>query len=120
MGLVPLPAELYSVPRDAIRNAIIYRNDVVQPVGDPVGLVDESVWFNAREPQAQTFVRTATGSPSLPTTSSPRVLASSTGDNVDTGDGQGDGTATGCAKRTRSPTSLTALARLHAETTTSC
>ena len=40
-----------------IRSAIIYRKDVVQPVGDPVGLVDETVWFNAREPQAQTFVK---------------------------------------------------------------
>jgi hypothetical protein len=28
-----------------------------QPIGEPVGLVDESVWFNAREPIAQTFVK---------------------------------------------------------------
>ena len=54
---VPLPDELYAVDRDVIRNAIIYRNDVVQTVGEPVGLVDESVWFNAREPQAQTFAK---------------------------------------------------------------
>ena len=54
---VPLADELYSVDRDVIRSAIIYQNDVVQPVGDPVGLVDEDVWFNAREPQAQTFVK---------------------------------------------------------------
>jgi predicted extracellular nuclease len=54
---VPLPQELYAVDRDVIRNAIIYRNDVVRTVGDPTGLVDESVWFNAREPQAQTFVK---------------------------------------------------------------
>ena len=33
--------------------------------------------------------RTATGSPSSPTTSSPRALGAPTGDNVDTGDGQG-------------------------------
>ena len=52
---VPFPAELLAVDRDAIRNAIIYVNDVVQPVGPPVGLVDEDVWFNAREPIAQTF-----------------------------------------------------------------
>ncbi|MDQ4138816.1 MAG: ExeM/NucH family extracellular endonuclease, partial [Actinomycetota bacterium] len=46
---VPLPEELYAVDRDVIRNGIIYQNDVVQPVGDAVGLVDEAVWFNARE-----------------------------------------------------------------------
>jgi predicted extracellular nuclease len=54
---VPLPQELYAVDRDVIRSAIIYRNDVVQTVGASVGLVDEDVWFNAREPQAQTFVK---------------------------------------------------------------
>ncbi|WP_369056006.1 ExeM/NucH family extracellular endonuclease [Kineococcus terrestris] len=53
----PMPRELYGVPRDVIRNAVIYRRDVVQPVGAPVGLVDESVWSNAREPIAQTFVK---------------------------------------------------------------
>jgi len=55
----PLPDELLApgVGRDVIRNAIIYQNDVVQPVGDPVGLVDETVWFNAREPIAQTFAK---------------------------------------------------------------
>ncbi|PRY14453.1 ExeM/NucH family extracellular endonuclease [Kineococcus rhizosphaerae] len=53
---VPMPAELYAVDRDVIRNAIVYKRGVVQPVGAPVGLVDESVWFNAREPIAQTFV----------------------------------------------------------------
>ena len=54
---VPLPDELYAVDRDVIRNAIIYRRGVVEPVGDPVGLVDEQVWFNAREPIAQTFTK---------------------------------------------------------------
>jgi len=53
----PLPAELLAVGRDVIRNAIIYQNDVVQPVGEPVGLVDESIWYNAREPIAQTFAK---------------------------------------------------------------
>ena len=52
---VPLPQELYAVDRDVIRNAIIYKPAEVDTVGDPVGLVDEDVWFNAREPQAQTF-----------------------------------------------------------------
>jgi predicted extracellular nuclease len=54
---VPLPDELYAVDRDVIRSAIIYQPGVVQPVGESVGLVDESVWFNAREPVAQTFTK---------------------------------------------------------------
>jgi len=53
----PFPEELLAVDRDVIRNAIIYQNDVVQPVGDSVGLVFEEVWFNAREPIAQTFAK---------------------------------------------------------------
>ena len=57
MELRPAPEELYAVDRDVIRSAIVYRNDVVLPVGDSVGLVDEDVWFNAREPQAQTFIK---------------------------------------------------------------
>ena len=56
-SFVPLPDELLAVGRDVIRNAIIYQNDVVQPVGEPVGLVDEAVWFNAREPITQTFAK---------------------------------------------------------------
>ena len=32
-AFVPLPDELLAVGRDVIRNAIIYQNDVVQPVG---------------------------------------------------------------------------------------
>ncbi len=55
---VPMPEELYGTDRDVIRNAVVYRDDVVAPVGAPVGLVDETVWDNAREPQAQTFERT--------------------------------------------------------------
>ncbi|MBM7804613.1 5'-nucleotidase [Geodermatophilus bullaregiensis] len=89
-AFVPMPEELYAVDRDVIRNAIIYQAGVVQPVGDPVGLVDEDVWDNAREPQAQTFGKDgdlftvvanhfkSKGSP-----------AGATGDDVDAGDGQG-------------------------------
>ena len=62
-SFVPLPDELLAVNRDVIRNAIIYQNDVVQPVGEPVGLVDEAVWFNAREPIAQTFAKDGDRSP---------------------------------------------------------
>ncbi len=54
---VPLPRELYAVDRDVIRSAIIYQPGVVRPVGAPVGLVDEAVWANAREPIAQTFTK---------------------------------------------------------------
>ena len=87
---VPLPEELYAVDRDVIRNAIIYRNDVVQPVGDPVGLVDESVWSNAREPQAQTFVKDGDAFTVVANhLKSKGGAADATGDNVDTGDGQG-------------------------------
>jgi predicted extracellular nuclease len=53
---VPLPDELYQVDRDVIRNGIIYQPAAVTPYGEPVGLVDEEIWFNAREPIAQTFL----------------------------------------------------------------
>jgi predicted extracellular nuclease len=56
-AFVPLPDELYAVDRDVIRNGIIYRTDVVETVGGPVGLVDEAAFDNARAPIAQTFVR---------------------------------------------------------------
>jgi predicted extracellular nuclease len=91
---VPLPGELYDVDRDVIRNGIIYRNDVVQAIGKPVGLVDETVWDNAREPIAQLF------KPRGGETDGDRFLVvanhfkskssgASTGDNVDAKDGQG-------------------------------
>ncbi|MFC3690517.1 ExeM/NucH family extracellular endonuclease [Aquipuribacter hungaricus] len=42
---------------DVIQNAIVYRSDVVTPVGESLtgGTVDPQVWSNAREPVAQTF-----------------------------------------------------------------
>ncbi|HEX8582216.1 MAG TPA: ExeM/NucH family extracellular endonuclease, partial [Acidimicrobiales bacterium] len=86
---VPLPAELYTVDRDVIRNGIIYRDDVVQPVGDPVGLVDESVWANAREPQAQTFVQDGDAFTVVANHFKSKSPGDATGDNVDDGDGQG-------------------------------
>ena len=61
----------------------------MQPVGDSVGLVDEDVWFNAREPIAQTFVKDGDASPSWPTTSSRRARRHRPADNVDAGNGQG-------------------------------
>jgi predicted extracellular nuclease len=92
---VPMPKELYGTDRDVIRNAIVYRDDVVAPVGAPVGLVDETVWDNAREPQAQTFQRTGRPAAADRFTVVANHFKSkgsgdaATGDNADTGDGQG-------------------------------
>ncbi|GAA2725547.1 ExeM/NucH family extracellular endonuclease [Cellulomonas aerilata] len=86
---VPLPEELYAVDRDVIRSAIIYRQDVVQPVGDPVGLVDETVWANAREPIAQTFVKDGDAFTVVANHFKSKSAGAATGDNVDDGDGQG-------------------------------
>jgi predicted extracellular nuclease len=87
---VPLPEELYAVDRDAIRNAIIYRNDVVAPVGNAVGDVDESVWFNAREPIAQTFAKDGDAFTVVANHFKSKSTGASTGDNADAGDGQGE------------------------------
>jgi predicted extracellular nuclease len=87
---VRLPQELYAVDRDVIRSAIIYRNDVVQPVGDSVGLVDEAVWFNAREPIAQTFVKDGDEFTVVANHFKSKSPGAPTGDNVDSGDGQGE------------------------------
>ena len=86
---VPMPDELYGVDRDVIRNAIVYRVDVVQPVGDAVGLVDEAVWSNAREPIAQTFVKDGDAFTVVANHFKSKSSGASTGDNVDAGDGQG-------------------------------
>ena len=87
---VPLPDELLAVDRDVIRNAIIYQNDVVQPVGEPVGQVDESVWFNAREPIAQTFAKDGDRFTVIANHfKSKSPGPTQTPGNTDTGDGQG-------------------------------
>jgi predicted extracellular nuclease len=91
---VPLPTELYAVPRDVIRNGIIYQPAAVAPVGEPVGLVAESVWDNAREPIAQPF-RTVAGGEVLTVVANHFKSKNAgddpapSGDNLDTGDGQG-------------------------------
>jgi uncharacterized protein len=85
---VPLPEELYGVDRDVIRSAIIYRDDVVQPVGNAVGLVDEAVWFNAREPIAQTFVKDGDAFTVVANHFKSKGSGSGPG-NTDSGDGQG-------------------------------
>jgi predicted extracellular nuclease len=91
-GFVPMPQELYAVDRDVIRNGIVYRTDVVDPVGDPVGLVDERVWANAREPQAQTFSKDGDAFTVVANhfKSKNDSRPPQTGnDNADSGDGQG-------------------------------
>ena len=109
----PLPDELLAVDRDVIRNGIIYQNDVVQPVGDPVGLVDESVWFNAREPIAQTFAKDGDKFTVVANHFKSKSPGSPTGDNVDSGDGQGQWNG----DRTRQAASLAAFTdRLRADT----
>ncbi|GAA0296770.1 ExeM/NucH family extracellular endonuclease [Kineococcus aurantiacus] len=104
---VPLPAELYAVDRDVIRNGIVYRTDAVEPVGAPVGLVDETVWSNAREPIAQTFRATAEGDVLTVVANhfKSKSPGAPTGDNVDAGDGQGQWNG----DRTRQAASLAAF-----------
>ncbi|MGX5655936.1 ExeM/NucH family extracellular endonuclease [Geodermatophilus nigrescens] len=110
---VPMPRELYGVDRDVIRNGIIYRNDVVQPVGDPAGLVDESVWSNAREPQAQTFVKDGDAFTVIANHFKSKSAGDATGDNVDAGDGQGQWNG----DRVRQAASVAAFAQAIADRT---
>ncbi|WP_164703258.1 ExeM/NucH family extracellular endonuclease, partial [Modestobacter sp. KNN46-3] len=107
---VAFPEELYAVDRDVIRNAIIYQPAVVTPVGDSVGLVDESVWSNAREPIAQTF--TADGDAFTVVANHFKSKGGTgTGDNLDTGQGSFNG------DRVRQAESLAAFAeQLEAQT----
>jgi predicted extracellular nuclease len=89
---VPLPEELYAVDRDVIRNGIIYQPAQVTPVGEPVGLVDEEVWDNAREPIAQTFVRDGDAFTVVANHFKSKNAGDDpapSGDNLDAGDGQG-------------------------------
>ncbi|WP_432496376.1 ExeM/NucH family extracellular endonuclease [Kineococcus gypseus] len=86
---VPMPQELYAVDRDVIRSAIIYKRGVVQPVGAPAGLVDEAVWKNAREPIAQTFVKDGDAFTVVANHFKSKSTGAATGDNLDSGDGQG-------------------------------
>ena len=88
-AFTPFPAELLAVDRDVIRNAIIYKQDVVQPVGPSVGLVDEAIWYNAREPIAQTFAKDGDVFTVVANHFKSKSPGAPTGDNIDTGDGQG-------------------------------
>jgi predicted extracellular nuclease len=108
---VPLPAELYTVDRDVIRSAIIYRPAEVTPVGAPVGLVDESVWANAREPIAQTFTTGLGDAVTVVANHFKSKGGTGTGDNADTGQGSFNG------DRVRQAASLAAFSdRLRTQT----
>ena len=102
---VPMPAELLAVDRDVIRNGIIYQHGVVQPVGDPVALVDESVWYNAREPIAQTFAKDGDAFTVVANHFKSKSPGQPTGDNIDAGQGAWNG------DRTRQAASLAAFAQ---------
>lgn len=53
---VPTPDALNdAATTDFITNAIIFKKDAVERVGDSATVTDESVWGNAREPIAQAF-----------------------------------------------------------------
>ncbi|SOE03354.1 ExeM/NucH family extracellular endonuclease [Blastococcus haudaquaticus] len=86
-AFVPFPEELLAVDRDVIRNAIIYRPASVTPVGNPVGLVDEENFDNAREPIAQAFQ--AEGDTFTVIANHFKSKGSGSGENADQGDGQG-------------------------------
>ncbi|HEX6970216.1 MAG TPA: ExeM/NucH family extracellular endonuclease [Micromonosporaceae bacterium] len=83
------PADLPSPDQqDVITNAIIFKPAKVQPAGPSRSIDDETVWFNAREPIAQTF----TAGPATFTVVANHFKSkggTGTGDNADTGDGQG-------------------------------
>ncbi|GAA1842901.1 ExeM/NucH family extracellular endonuclease [Asanoa iriomotensis] len=97
------PAELPGPSeQDFITTAIIFKPAKVQPKGPARSIADETVWFNAREPIAQTF--TAGG---LTFTAVVNHLKSKsgtgTGDNADTGQGSFNG------DRVRQATALAAF-----------
>jgi 5'-nucleotidase len=88
---VRTPADLPSAAeQDVITTAIIYKPAKVTPKGAPRSINDESVWFNAREPIAQTFTSgTITFTVVANHLKSKSTSVAPTGDNVDAGDGQG-------------------------------
>jgi 5'-nucleotidase len=88
---VRTPAQLPpAAQQDFITTAIIFKPAAVRPLGPSRSLNDESVWFNAREPIAQTFT---SGAAAFTVVANHLKSKSSSdtavGDNADTGDGQG-------------------------------
>ncbi|UVS77300.1 ExeM/NucH family extracellular endonuclease [Actinokineospora sp. UTMC 2448] len=87
---VRTPAELPAPEQqDVITTAIIFKPGAVTPVGAAKSVNDESVWFNAREPIAQTFRSDALTFTVVANHLKSKSAGGATGDNVDTGDGQG-------------------------------
>ncbi|AGZ46679.1 putative 5'-nucleotidase [Actinoplanes friuliensis DSM 7358] len=85
------PAELpAAAQQDFITTAIIFKPAKVTPKGAARSINDETVWSNAREPIAQAFT---SGSITFTVVAnhfkSKSASTTPTGDNVDTGDGQG-------------------------------
>ena len=80
-----LPA---ATAQDFITTAIIFKPASVTPAGDSQTINDETVWFNAREPIAQTFT---SGSAKFTVVANHLKSKSGTGtgDNADSGDLQG-------------------------------
>jgi 5'-nucleotidase len=76
--------------QDVITAAIIFKPGSVTPSGESKTINDETVWFNAREPIAQTFTA---GSEKFTVVANHMKSKSpsdtATGDNADAGDGQG-------------------------------
>jgi 5'-nucleotidase len=85
------PANLpTATAQDFITTAIIFKPASVTPVGEPKTINDETVWFNAREPIAQTFTSgDITFTVVANHMKSKSTSDSATGDNADSGDGQG-------------------------------
>ncbi len=83
------PAELPGpAQQDVITGAIIFKPAKAQPKGASRSVNDETVWFNAREPIAQTFTA-GTLDFVVVTNHFKSKSGAGTGDNADTGDGQG-------------------------------
>ncbi|GID28955.1 ExeM/NucH family extracellular endonuclease [Paractinoplanes brasiliensis] len=85
------PAELPGAEQqDFITTAIIFKPAAVAPKGAARSVNDETVWSNAREPIAQTFTAgSATFTVVANHFKSKSASTPPSGDNVDTGDGQG-------------------------------
>lgn len=88
---VRTPAELPApAQQDFITTAIIFKPAKVTPAGPSRSVNDETVWFNAREPIAQTFTaESVTFTVVANHFKSKSTSDSATGDNADSGDGQG-------------------------------
>ncbi|WP_432050729.1 ExeM/NucH family extracellular endonuclease [Verrucosispora sp. NA02020] len=86
---VRTPTELPgAAQQDVITTAIIFKPAKAQPKGPSRSVNDESVWFNAREPLAQTF----TAGPldfTVVVNHFKSKSGAGSGDNADAGDGQG-------------------------------